>query len=392
MHGSDTRADLAVVGAGVIGLAVAWRAAAAGLQVVACDPEPGRGASWVAAGMLAPVTEVHYGEEALLALTLAAARRWASFAGELEAAGGPVGYRRTGTLLVAADEGDRAFAEALFAYQQELGLEAQWLTASAARALEPGLAPVIRGGLWAPGDHQVENRQLVAALLAAATGAGVRVIGEAVEELVLAGGATDGVRLSSGARVSAPAVVVAAGCRSAGLGGLPVDAVPAVRPVKGQILRLLPTPEGARLGRTVRAVVEGASVYLVPREDGSLVVGATVEERGFDTTVTAGALYELLRDARRTVPATAEMVLGEALAGLRPGSPDNGPIVGASSVPGLLVATGHHRNGILLAPVTADAICALLCGAEPPAELAPFGPERFAGPSSPRGTRPRVSC
>ena len=379
--GADLAADLAVVGGGVIGLGVAWRAAAAGLATVVCDPAPGRGATWAAAGMLAPVTEVHYGEEALLALNLAAARRWSSFAAELEAAGGPVGFRRTGTLLVAADDGDRAFAEALFRFQQELGLEAEWLTASRARALEPALAPGLRGGLWAPGDHQVHNRQLVASLLAACAAAGVVVAREPVEEVVREGGAVAGLRLASGAGVAAPAVVVAAGCRSATLGGVPAEVLPAVRPVKGQILRLLPTGEGPRLGRSVRAVVEGASVYLVPRADGSLVVGATVEEQGFDTSVTAGAVYELLRDARRLVPATAEMVLGEATAGLRPGSPDNGPVVGATSVPGLLLATGHYRNGILLAPLTADAVCALVTGGEVCAELAPFGPERFPGPS-----------
>ena len=378
VHGG-ARADVAVVGAGVIGLSIAWRAAAAGMRVVACDPAPGRGASWAAAGMLAPVTEVHYGEEPLLALNLVAARRWETFAAELEAAGGPVGFRRTGTLLVAADEGDRSFAEALFRFQQELGLEVAWLTASRARALEPGLAPGIRGGLWAPGDHQVHNRLLVSSLLAACAGAGVEVVPCAVAEVLLEGGAVAGLGLEDGGSIRAPAVVVAAGCRSAALGGVPAGTVPAVRPVKGQILRLLPTGEGAVLGRSVRAVVEGASVYLVPREDGSLVVGATVEEQGFDTTVTAGAVYELLRDARRLVPATAEMVLGEAVAGLRPGSPDNGPVVGASSVPGLLLATGHYRNGILLAPVTADAVCALLAGGDVPAALAPFGPDRFGG-------------
>lgn len=382
--------DVAVVGAGVVGLSIAWRAAAAGLRVVACDPAPGRGASWAAAGMLAPVTEVHYGEEALLALNLAAARRWETFAGELAAAGGPVGFRRTGTLLVAADEGDRSFAEALFAFQQELGLEVEWLTASRARALEPALAPGLRGALWAPGDHQVHNRLLVGSLLAACGAAGVEVVADAVAEVLLEGGAVRGVGLAGGATVTAPAVVVAAGCRSATLGGLPEGAVPAVRPVKGQILRLHPTDDRPVLGRSVRAVVEGASLYLVPREDGSLVVGATVEEQGFDTAVTAGAVYELLRDARRLVPATAEMVLGEALAGLRPGSPDNGPVVGASSVPGLLVATGHYRNGILLAPLTADAVCALLAGDDVPEALAGFGPDRFAGPG--RGHHRAVSC
>ena len=373
------RADAVVVGAGVIGLSVALRAVQAGMTVVMADPEPGRGASWAAAGMLAPVTEVHYGEEALLDLNLAAARRWGRFAAELDALAGPVGYLRSGTLLVAADEDDRTWAQELFEYQQSLGLDVQWLNASAAREMETVLAPGIRAGLWAPDDHQVHNRRLLEALLSAVTAAGVRLVGEAVEEIERTGPVVTGVRLASGRSVSCPAVVLAAGCWSPLVGGVPPAAVPAVRPVKGQILRLGPGSEGPRLRRSVRAVVEGSSLYLVPRQDGSLVVGATVEEQGFDTTVLAGAVYEMLRDARRVVPAVSEMVLDEAMAGLRPGSPDNGPVVGASvSVPGLVLATGHYRNGILLAPITADAVVALLSGGEPPSELLAFGPDRFA--------------
>ena len=376
--------DVVVVGAGVIGLSVAWRAAQAGMSVVTADPEPGRGASWAAAGMLAPVTELHYGEEGLLALNLAAARRWDGFAAELAAVAGPVGYLRSGTLLVAADEDDRVWARELFEYQQSLGLEVEWLSASAARELEPALAPGVRAALWAPHDHQVHNRQLIAALLTAATAAGVQLVGEAVEEIERTGPAVSGVRLASGRSLSCGAVVLAAGCWSPLVGGLPPAAVPAVRPVKGQILRLGRSSQGPLLGRSVRAVVEGSSLYLVPRQDGSLVVGATVEERGFDTTVVAGAVYEMLRDARRVVPGVSEMVLDEAVAGLRPGSPDNGPVVGAvSSVPGLVLATGHYRNGILLAPVTADAVVALLAGGEPPPELAAFGPDRFAASAVP---------
>ena len=162
---------------------------------------------------------------------------------------------------------------------------------------------------------------------------------------------------------------------------MPAGAVP-VRPVKGQILRLLPSERAPVLTRTVRGVVQGSSVYVVPRENGTVVVGATVEERGYDTTVTAGAVYELLRDARRVVPGITELELVETRAGLRPGSPDNAPIVGSAAdggVDGLVVATGHYRQGILLAPVTAAAVAAIVTGDEPPDEMAPFGPGRFAG-------------
>ena len=372
-------ADVIVVGAGVIGLSVALGAARSGMDVVVADPEPARGASWVAAGMLAPVTELHYGEEALLELNLAAARRWDAFAAELAALSGPVGYRRTGTLLVAYDDDDRAWAEELFAFQHKLGLEVQWMDSRRTRQMEGAVAPGIRAGVWAPGDHQVHNRQLLAALLRAVAAVGVRMVHQSASAVECSAGTLSGVRLSSGALVRAPAAVLAAGCRSAQVGGIPPQAAPSVRPVKGQILRLRPRSGGPVLWRSVRAVVEGSSVYLVPREDGSVVVGATVEEQGFDTDVTAGAVYELLRDARRVVPAVSEMVLDEASAGLRPGSPDNGPLVGASpAVRGLVLATGHYRHGILLAPITAQAVLSVLSGGDVPAELAPFAPGRFA--------------
>ncbi len=375
------RYDVVVVGGGVIGLATAWRVAARGMTVAVVDPEPGRGASWAAAGMLAPVSEVHHGEEPLLALALASARRWPAFAAELtEAAGRPIGYRTTGTLVVAADDGDRAWTEELYGFQRELGLEVQWLTGRSARRREPSIAPGVRAAIWAPGDHQVDNRLLVGALLDAATGAGVVVHRERAAALERAGGAVSGVRLAGGAHLGAAAVVLAAGSWSGQLEGLPPGALPAVRPVKGQILRLLPSERAPVLTPTVRGMVHGSSVYVVPRDDGTVVVGATVEERGFDATATAGAVYELLRDAHRVVPGITEMVLGEVATGLRPGSPDNAPMVGRASVrgvEGLVVATGHYRQGILLAPLTAQAVAAVVCGEEPPDEMAPFGPGRF---------------
>lgn len=374
-----TRADAVVVGGGVIGLAIAWQAARRNVDVLVVDPHPGRGASWVAAGMLAPVTEVHYGEESLLALNVASARQWPAFAEELQdESGRDVGYRRCGTLLVAADDGDRAWAQDLFRFQRELGLEVEWLAARRARELEPDIAPGIRAALWAPADHQVDNRLLLAALTEAAQRAGARIHRGRVDSLETGAGVVEGVRLRDGAVVACHAVVLAAGWQTGALGGLPPGTLPPVRPVKGQILRLAPAGGGPRLSRSVRGIVEGASVYLVPRRDGTVVVGATVEERGDDASVTAGAVYELLRDARRIVPAISELEMAEAAAGLRPGSPDNAPVIGpVPGLSGVLAATGHYRNGILLAPITAAAVSAMLAGDAPPAETQRFGPQRL---------------
>jgi glycine oxidase len=373
--------DVVVVGGGVIGLAAAWKIAVRGLSVGVVDPEPGRGASWAAAGMLAPVSEVHRGEEPLLALNLASARRWPAFAAELgDAVGRPIGYRSSGTLVVAADDGDRAWTEELYAFQRELGLGVDWLTGRHARHLEPSIAPGVRAAIWAPDDHQVDNRLLIRALLDVVADAGVALHRHQAAALERSAGAVSGVRLAGGRTLRAGAVVLAAGCWSGQLDGLPAEAVPAVRPVKGQILRLLPSERAPVLTRTVRGIVQGSSVYVVPREDRTVVVGATVEERGFDTAVTAGAVYELLRDAHRVVPGITEMVVGEVSAGLRPGTPDNAPIVGpvsGGSADGLVLATGHYRQGILLAPLTAAAVAAMVAGDEPPEEIAPFGPDRF---------------
>jgi glycine oxidase len=387
---SETRPDAVVVGGGVIGLAIAWRAARAGVQVTLVDPGPGGAAvegaaTQAAAGMLAPVTEAQYGEQPLVRLGLAAARRYPEFVGELEQeAGAPVGYRACGTLAVAFDGDDLAALSDLHAYHQTLGLRSTVLRGRECRRLEPLLAPEARGGLLVEDDHQVDNRMLADALLRAATRAGVRVRRERAEQVLVRDGRVAGVLLADGDRLAAGAVVLAAGCWSGRIGGLPDWALPPVRPVKGQILRLrVPPAYAPLLSRTVRGLVRGGHVYLVPREHGELVVGATMEELGFDTQVTAGGAYELLRDARTLVPAITELPWVECRAGLRPGSPDNAPLIGASELAGLVVATGHHRNGILLTPVTADAIAHLLATGETPELVRPFAPDRFAGQGPP---------
>ncbi len=374
-----TSYDVVVVGSGVIGLSVAWRLAGSGRSVAIVDPHPATGASYAAAGMLAPVTEATWGEEELAQLSLRSLARWPDFAAELTVASGlDVGLRQAGTLLVAADASDRAYLDDLLAYQLHLGLAASWCPASECRRLEPSLAPGIRGGILAPGDAQVDNRRLLGSLAEAVHRAGVRVV-TARAGLVTAAGAATGV-VAEGEEIVAPLVVLAAGWATSSLEGLPAHAVPPVRPVKGQILRLLAHDGDAELTRTVRALVQGVPVYLVPRGDGRYVLGATSEERGVDTTVTAGAVYRLLRDAQRVFPGLGDLELVETRAGLRPGSPDNAPLVGATGLAGLVLATGHYRNGVLLAPVTADAVCALADTGELPPWAHPFDPRRFATP------------
>jgi glycine oxidase len=393
---SGHRYDVAVVGAGVIGLSSAWRLAQRGASVVVVDPAPGSGASGVAAGMLAPVTEARLGEEPLLRLNRASWARWPAFAAEVEAAGGrPVGYRDDGTLMVALDADDRAVLEDLAARHRAMGLTVEPLRGREARALEPGLAPGVRAGLLAADERSVDPAALVEALLAAATVAGVVVLRAEVARITCTPGgdrvtgivATDrftgsdvGTSPGTGAErvVEAGTVVLAAGARSGTVAGLPDHLRPPVRPIKGEVLTLRQPPGDPLLTRTVRGIVKGTSVYMVPRLDGRIVVGATSEERGWDTRPTAGGAYVLLRDALLLVPGLDDAELVGVRAGLRPGSPDDLPMIGHTGVAGLVLATGHHRNGILLTPVTADAVAALVTGEEPPDEAVACAPGRAA--------------
>jgi glycine oxidase len=371
--GSGRSCDILVVGGGVIGLSIAWRAALRGLTVTVLDPAPGSGASHHAAGMLAPVTEVHYGEEDLLRLNLSAAQRYPSFVAELEqAAGTPVGYRATGTLAVAFDADDKAALDELHGYQSGLGLVSQPVDARECRQLEPFLATSVRGGLLVEGDHQVDNRRLVAALLLACERERVEIRPDSAREVQVTGDRVVGVD-----GISAGHTVLAAGCWSAQLTGLPAHAQPNVRPVKGQIIRLRDDVEHPVLARNVRAFVRGRPIYLVPRRDGEVVLGATSEEQGFDTRLTVEGTGDLLADARVLLPRLGEIELAEMSVGLRPGSPDNAPMIGAGAMSGLLIATGHYRNGILLAPVTADAITQLIVDGTTPDGYERFDPGRF---------------
>jgi glycine oxidase len=343
--------DVLVVGGGPIGLSIAWRAGQRGLRVLVVDAgEPG---AWhAAAGMLAPATEAEFGEPELLDLGLRSAELYPDFCAEL----GDVGYRPVGTLTVARDADEAEELERLLAFRQSLGLEVERLRPSQARRAEPGLAPTVRLALDTPGDHSVDPRRLVAELeqRVAITRARVREVrpGEVV--------------LESGLRLSGGRVVVAAGAWSGLLGGMPV------RPVKGQVLRLRDPAGPGLVSRTIRT----RETYLVPRDDGSYVLGASMEERGWDTTATVGALYELVRETAEVVPGLLEMEIEESCVSLRPATPDNLPIIGEAD--GLVWATGHHRNGILLTPVTAELVAGLLAGEPLPDWVAACAPGRFS--------------
>ncbi|WP_267241206.1 glycine oxidase ThiO [Streptomyces sp. PR69] len=374
--------DVLVIGGGIIGLVTAWRAAQRGLRVRVVDPHPGGGAAQVAAGMLAAVTELHYGEQKLLGLNLESARRYPAFVGELEEASGQtVDYRACGTLAVALDADDRAHLRELHTLQQRSGLESVWLTGRECRRLEPMLAPGVRGGLRVDGDHQIDPRRLAAALVTACERAGVDLRRGWAERLTVVRDRAAGAVLTDGVTLAAGQVVLAGGSLSGRLAGVPDEVLPPVRPVKGQVLRLTVPPSYAPfLSRTVRAVVRGSQVYLVPRAGGELVVGATSEELGWDTTVTAGGVYELLRDAHELVPGITELPLTETCAGLRPCSPDNAPLLGPTALDGLSLATGHYRNGVLLTPVTGDVMAEVLVSGELPAMARDFAPSRFSPP------------
>jgi glycine oxidase len=351
--------DVVVVGGGAIGLCCAWRAAQRGARVVVLDrAQPPAGATRVAAGMLAPIGELAFGEPELLRMTLAASEVYPAFVAELEAVSGmSTGYMRQGALHIALDRDEAAELRRVHDLQRSLGLSSEWLAPRHCRELEPGLTPSFNGGVHAPDEAVVDPRKLSEALLVALAEEGAEVRAEVeVTEALLDGERIEGVRTGGGEVLRAGAVVLACGAWSGAAGWLPERARPPVRPIKGQILELR-TLDGEQ---PCERIVASERVYLAPRPDGRLIVGATTEERGFDTTVTAGGVHELLREAYRLLPDVAEMELVAAMAGLRPGTPDNLPLIGPGQLERLILACGHHRNGILLAPSTAKAVAALL--------------------------------
>jgi glycine oxidase len=412
-------ADVAVIGGGVVGHGIAWEARRSGRSVVLIDESPGTGASWAAAGMLAPVSELHYQEEELLELMLESSALWPAFAGALADGGRDTGYLPTPTLAVGADPADRRALMDLREVQRASGLVVEPLTVREARSREPLLSPGISCALDIPADHQVDPRRLVASLaaalaehtpgsLTAVTGARQ---GYAVREhaagLLWDRAGVCGVRLTGGGTVRAAETVVANGLGAGSLEGLPEGLRLPLRPVYGDILRLR-IPERLRplLTATVRGMVRGAPVYLVPRRDGTVVIGATQREDDLSGP-SAGGVYQLLRDAQSLVPAVAELELLESTARARPGTPDNAPLLGrvpigsvptgrapsgsgsgsATAVAGLIVATGFFRHGVLLTPAAA-VICRELMDGFEDGRWDAFRPGRFSPELSASGSAP----
>lgn len=377
MPNRPSSSDVVVVGAGAVGLAVAWRAAQTGLRVTVLERagKAGAGTSSVAAGMLAPISETIATELPLMRLGLESVNIYPAFVEELQAATGmDPGYLRCGTLLAARDGDEAASLARELELRQSLGLTVHRLLASEARRLEPALAPTLRLALEIPDDHAIDPRKLTAALAQALTAAGGELrLGAPVNGVTTSGDRITGVRLDDGSEVPAGDVVVAAGPWSSALDGIPGGATIPVHPIKGQILRLHDPAGPGMLTRVLRMT----GGYLVPRGDGRYVLGATMEERGFDTTVTGGGVYDLLRNAFELLPSVTELVIDELSAGLRPATPDNLPALGPGAIPGLHWAVGHYRHGILLTPITAELVVKALVGeGAVPDE---FAPQRFAG-------------
>ena len=371
-----SKASIAVIGGGVIGLGVAWRLAQRGASVQVFDRSAaGAGASHAAAGMLAACAEAEPGEEGLTALGRESQARWPAFAAELlDVSGVDVELRPEGTLLVALTADDQARLTHQLVFQQKLGLPLHWTSAAETRRREPHLAGKLAGAVFSPEDTQVDNRKLVAALRLAAEAAGA-IVNEyrAVKAISSRGGRAEGIVLADGTKVAADKVVLAAGAWARSIEGLEPELRPPVRPIKGQMLALRMDPAAPLLSHVLWA----PGAYLVPRRDGRLLVGATVEEKGYDASLTAGGILSLLEAAWRAVPAIEELPIDEMWVGHRPGSRDDAPILGAGPLDGLVYATGHHRNGILLAPITADTIARLALDGVVDEAIRPFGIERF---------------
>lgn len=369
---------IAIVGGGVCGLGIGWKLAETGAEVLLFDrAQAARGATWASAGMLAPQMELRPEEEGIMLLGRESLRRWRGFAHQLEQASGrELDYRDEGALFVALDRDATGQLQFLYDHQRELGLPVQWLSGDEARQREPYLSRRVIAALYSPDDHQVDPRALAAALITALTRAGGRIHEYSpVERILVEGERVTGVRVKD-EDIPADAVLLAAGAWSGMVEGLlPRVSIP-IRPVKGQMIAVQQPPQ-AILDHCVWARDSTRVVYLVPKSNGRLLVGATVEEVGFDTQVTVGGMLELLGIAWEALPGLYDLPVMETWAGLRPSSRDNAPILGKTPIDGLYLATGHYRNGILFAPVTTEDVAHVILTEETTEVIAPFTLERF---------------
>jgi glycine oxidase len=385
--------DTVIVGAGVAGLTAAWNLHKAGQSVTVVDPEPGMGASRAAAGMIAAVSEVMYQHRTMRTLMTTSAALYPPLVEELTGLlGHDVGYRGTETLDIGAHPADRDYFADLAEVQRASGMTVEKITTRQARKLEPALSPAISGAFLVAGDHQINPRRLVPALIealektAAASGPAFTLVRQRAVAVTRTGestGAVTGVRLADGSVIHAGTTLLCPGVSLDGIGNLPEATAVKLRPVHGDVLRAHLRPgQPPLLERTVRGMVNGKPVYLVPRTDGEIVIGATEREDGFDGVVLEGA-YQLLRDAQVLVPGAADLELTEILARARPGTPDDLPYIGhLNGVDGLVVSTGYSRHGILLAPLGGHLAAGVVLGAAPTeqdaAVLAATDPNRTA--------------
>ncbi len=369
-----------IVGGGTIGLALGWTLARRDAPVTLVERDrAGRGTSWQAAGMLAPDAEIGFEELDLYRLSRESLRRWPAFVDALESAADmPVDYRDDGTLIVADDPDSEEALRRLYDFQREHGLNVTWCSGAEAREIEPFLAPRLAAAIHAPMDHQVDNRLLVDALRTAFTKAGGTLHEHTEVEAIHPDEDAPRIRLTDGNVLTGQAVVVAAGVWSRELDGWTPEHTPSVRPVKGQMLQC--TMQGAF---ELSHVIRGPDAYLAPKSNGRLVIGATSEERGFDTTVTAGGLYDILEGAWEVVPGIYDLPVDDTWAGLRPASRDHAPLLGPSGDPGIWCATGHYRHGILLTPITAQEMARQLLDGETSDWIEPFLPSRLHSPTVP---------
>lgn len=372
--------SVVIIGAGVMGLGVAWQLSKAGRRVIVLEKNtPGSGASRAAAGMLAPMAELQYDEAPLLEFSMASQKRWPSFVQELEAdAGTSVEYETSGTLLVAWDRDEADDLKRHYDYQKSVGMQVEWLSGRGLRRLEKMLSPRIVGGVHCADDVQVSNRRYVEALEAAARAQGADIrTGVEVQRLIYEDDKVLGVETTQGEKIYAEMTVVAAGAWSHAL-QIPERVPLHIRPVKGQMMALQMDPKAPLLRHVIRRRLEG--VYLVPKSDGTLVVGGTSEEMGFDDRITAYGLRHLLEHAFEIVPGIDELPVKETWVGFRPAGRDSGPLLGRSSVPGLAMITGHFRHGIQLSPLSIDVVTAAILNDELPQIAQAFDPQRFESP------------
>jgi glycine oxidase len=357
-----------IVGAGIAGMAIGWRLAQAGAEVELYDRGlAGRGATWAAAGMIAPGAELKDESKELAAFARRSRAAWPSFAAELEAESGcNIGYCEPGSLILALDD-----ARARMLAEHARGESAEWLAPQTVRQREPLVSVDVRGALYIPGDAQVDNR-LVAEALRIALARRDIVIHENTEVrgLLITDSRVRGIVSAKGS-VASDAVIVASGAWLNDFGAASSE-LPPVAPVKGQMIAVQ-VPAGTSLPKHL---LWGADAYMVPRRD-RVLIGATVEDAGFDTSVSADACARLLSAAARIVPALREWPVSEMWAGLRPRSPDGAPVLGVSSMEGLYVAGGQFRNGILFAPAVADAMQQVVLTSRSSSELRSFDPRRF---------------